>query len=198
MAVIPITKVFCDTLKRIDGRQDHLKQKLMKIVRQAISHEEAVVSMKILLSADWRRDELHYYGYGYDIRSLDYDLIVSTFWRLWRRKASDYDYTYVKYHYKMLPNLGRGITDDSWTYMCIFVGDSREKLSRWYFTPRFPYITSELWCFAADRQVVSDWIRRWQNFGSDDARITVNVYGDYGNKYRNTSRQFFDYEFAMQ
>mgnify|MGYP005608997241 CR=1 FL=1 len=187
------TELLNDTIRLADGRSDVMKQRLISGVKNAIDREDAVNAVRMALTYDWRRTEMNWYRRDYNLLSIDYRVIVDRFWRQWRRTSTQYDKTYVMVMYGVSPKTRNGQLVIGWTTMNIFIGDTYDRLRRHIFYLQRPYETFRTEEFEMDKTQVFKWVREHQKIESRDAKITVNVYGTYGNMRRNLHTPFFEY-----
>lgn len=185
------TEKLCIAISNSDGRSDMMKKRLIKIMQEAIDKADAAKTLRAMLSGDWNRTTYAYGRYRFDLRTLNYLEMVDYFWDYHKRSAWKRAETWVTWTYTVTQ------ADDgkNWTWIYISVGDTYDELNRYmYRTYSNMYSRQPTEHFIADRSEVRDWIKKWQNVKSDDARITVTIFGVYGNLHRPVTRNFFDYQ----
>lgn len=188
-----ITSQLCVTLASKDGRSDWLKKAFILAVREAIDIKDAAISLRMIMSADWRRQTYHYGDIRFNITDIDFAQVATRFWKLWRRKAQEYFMTYVQYTTKFFTKVVNE-EPQTWTQMFIYVADTRTRL-RTYSTNigwRRDDI-SPIYTFVEDKQTVLQFIKNHAKIVSKDARIEVEIYGAYGNHRRNSASERFIY-----
>lgn len=191
-----LTIDFCDALKGVDGRKSRIKRQLIDSTRCAITLDEAATAYKLILSSDWMTVSVTMRSRQWNLLELDYLYIAERFWKMWRRKASEYDITYVQtVSWTELPNRQRS---EQWTHMNIFIGDTPARLRSVYWSPsRYSapgLVVSLIQFFQEDKSSILNFLRHYATLDSHEARISVRIYGRYANFQRISEyRPYFDY-----